>query len=146
MPPVIARPCSMDLWQLRSHSAISSSPTHADMIARFDADVPFSTEYERSRAEDARDVALALADRTGVAEQRAERAALDAHVGAKQVLAVEVEEHAADRRLQEGDAALMAGRRPRILALAVVARQRSRERRQQRLDVTLDRSSARDRR
>ena len=44
MPPVIARPCSIDLWQLRSQSAISPSPTHADMIARFDADVPFSTE------------------------------------------------------------------------------------------------------
>ena len=44
MPPVIARPCSIDLWQLRSQSAISSSPTHADMIARFEADVPFSTE------------------------------------------------------------------------------------------------------
>ncbi len=48
MPPVIARPCSMDLWQLRSHSAISLSPTHADMMARFDADVPFVTVYERS--------------------------------------------------------------------------------------------------
>ena len=47
MPPVIARPCSIDLWQLRSQSAISLSPTHADMIARFDADVPFSTVYER---------------------------------------------------------------------------------------------------
>ena len=44
MPPVITRPCSIDLWQLRSHSAISSSPTQADMMARFDADVPFSTE------------------------------------------------------------------------------------------------------
>src|SRR6266576_706736 len=36
MPPLIARPCSMDLWQLRSHSAISPSPTQALMIARFD--------------------------------------------------------------------------------------------------------------
>src|SRR3954464_11147907 len=42
MPPQTARPCSIDLWQLRSHSASSSSPTHADMIARFDADVPFN--------------------------------------------------------------------------------------------------------
>jgi hypothetical protein len=47
MPPQIASPCSIDLWQLRSHSAISSSPTHADMMARFEADVPFNTEYER---------------------------------------------------------------------------------------------------
>ena len=37
----------MDLWQLRSQSAISSSPTQADMMARFEADVPLSTEYER---------------------------------------------------------------------------------------------------
>ena len=44
MPPQIASPCSIDLWQLRSHSAISSSPTQADMIARFEAEVPFSTE------------------------------------------------------------------------------------------------------
>ena len=58
-----------------------------------------------------------------VAEQRAERAALDAHVGAEQVLAVEVEEHAADRRFQERNAALVAGRGPRVFALAVVARQ-----------------------
>ena len=98
------------------------------------------------RAEDARGIALALADRTAVAEHRAERAALDAHVGAKQVLAVEVEEHAADRRLQECDAALVAGRGPGVLALAVVARQRGGERRQQRLDVALDRGSARARR
>ena len=47
MPPVIARPCSIDLWQLRSQSAISSSPTQADMMVRLDAEVPFSTVYER---------------------------------------------------------------------------------------------------
>ena len=148
MPPVIARPCSIDLWQLRSHSAISLSPTQADMIARFDADVPFSHRVRAVRAEDARGVALALADRAAVAEHRAERAALDAHVGAKQVLAEEVEEHAADRRFQERDAALVAGRGPRVLALAVVARQRGGVRRQQRLDVTLDRGlhAARDER
>ena len=82
-------------------------------------------------AEDAGGVALALADRAGVAEQRAERGALDAHVGAEQVLAVEVEEDPADRRLEEGDAALVAGRGPGVLALAVVAGQRRREGRQQ---------------
>ena len=131
MPPVIARPCSIDLWQLRSQSAISLSPTHADMIARFDADVPFSHRVRAVRAEHARGVALALTDRARVAEHRAERAALDAHVGAKQVLAVEVEERAADRRLQERDAALVARRGPRVLALAVVARQRCGKRRQQ---------------
>ena len=37
----------MDLWQLRSHNAISPSPTQALMMARFDPDVPFRTEYDR---------------------------------------------------------------------------------------------------
>ncbi len=45
MPPVSARPCSMDLWQLRSQSAISPSPTQAVMMVRLEADVPFSTVY-----------------------------------------------------------------------------------------------------
>ena len=36
-------------------------------MVRFDAEVPFSTVYERPRAEDARRVTLALADRTAVA-------------------------------------------------------------------------------
>jgi hypothetical protein len=44
IPPVITRPCSIDLWQLRSQSAISASPTHADMMARFEPEVPFRTE------------------------------------------------------------------------------------------------------
>ena len=91
------------------------------------------------RAEHARRIALALADRAAVAEHRAERTALDAHVGAKQVLAEEVEERAADRRLQECDAALMAGRCPRVFALAIVARQRRGIGRQQVGKVTLHR-------
>ena len=90
-------------------------------------------------AEHARGVALARTDRARVAEHRPERAALDAHVGAKQVLAVELEERAADRRLQKRNAPLMARRGPGVLALAVVARQRCGKRRQQVLDVTLDR-------
>ena len=98
------------------------------------------------RAEHARGVALARADRARVAEHRAERAALDAHVGAKQVLAVEVEERAADRRLQERDAALMARRGPRVLALAVVARERCGKRRQQRPRCNARSRSARARR
>ena len=56
-------------------------------------------------------ISFALADRAGVAEQRAEGGALDPHVGAEQVLAVEVEERASDRRLEEGDAALVTRRR-----------------------------------
>src|SRR6185503_9431165 len=90
-------------------------------------------------AKDTRDVALALADGTAVAEQRAERATLDPHVGAKQVLAVEIEKHPAHRGLQERDAALVAGRCPRVLTLALVARERSRIGRQQRLQVAFDR-------
>ena len=129
----------MDLWQLRSHSAISSSPTQADMMARFDADVPFSTVVGTVRAEHARRITLALADRAAVPEQRAERAALDAHVGAKQVLAVEVEERAADRRLQERDAALMSRRGPGVFAFTIVADQRGRVRRQQVVQVTVHR-------
>ena len=34
----------MDLWQLRSQSAISLSPTQAGMMVRFEAEVPVSTE------------------------------------------------------------------------------------------------------
>jgi len=83
------------------------------------------------RAKHARRVALALAHRTAVAEHRAERTALDAHVGAEQVFTEEIEEHATDRRLQECDAALVARRRPGVLALAVVARERRGIRRQQ---------------
>jgi hypothetical protein len=44
MPPLICRLCSMDLWQFRSQSASSLSPTQAAMMERFDAEVPFSTE------------------------------------------------------------------------------------------------------
>src|SRR5882672_3358757 len=51
------------------------------------------------RAEDARDVALALPYGAAVAEERSERATLDAHVRAKEVLAVEIEERTANRRL-----------------------------------------------
>ena len=74
-----------------------------------------------------------------MAEQRAERATLDPHVGAKQVLAVEIEKHPAYRGLQERDAALVAGRCPRVLTLALVARERSCIGRQQRLQVAFDR-------
>ena len=110
---------------------VADARRHDGAVRRGGAVQHRSTSGARRRR--APHIALALADRAAVAEQRAERAALDAHVGAKQVLAVEVEEHAADRRLQERDAALVAGRRPRVFALAVVARQRRRVGRQQRL-------------
>ena len=44
IPPVSISPCSIDLWQLRSQRTISASPMQADMIARFEPDVPFRTE------------------------------------------------------------------------------------------------------
>src|SRR5206468_1968372 len=91
------------------------------------------------RAEDAGGVALARADGAQVTEQRAQGRALDPHVGAEQVLAVVIEERAADRRLEEGDATLMTWSGPGVLAVAVVARERGGERRQQALDVALDR-------
>jgi hypothetical protein len=43
IPPVLTSPCSIDLWQLRSQSASSASPTQADMIARFEPEVPLVT-------------------------------------------------------------------------------------------------------
>ena len=43
MAPVITRLCSIDLWQLRSQSAIWSRATAAMKITRFDIDVPFVT-------------------------------------------------------------------------------------------------------
>ena len=68
------------------------------------------------RAEHPRRVLLAVGDRAGVVEQRAQHAALDAHVGAEQVLAHEVEERTPGGKLGERDAALVARRRPRVLA------------------------------
>ncbi|MNZ92395.1 hypothetical protein D3C78_1114190 [compost metagenome] len=72
-------------------------------------------------------------------EHRAEVAALDAAVGTEQVFAKEIEEHPADRRLGEGDAALVPRRRPGVLLLQGVAQQRIGERRQQVFEVALDR-------
>ena len=91
------------------------------------------------RAEHARRVFLALRHHAGVIEQRAERAALDAHVDAEHVLAHEVEERAARGQLGERDAALVAGRRPRVLAQPRVLGQRPRIRRQNLRLVALDR-------
>ena len=101
MPPVITRLCSIDLWQLRSHSAIWSRPTAAMKITRFDIDVPLVTLVGAVRAEHARRIPLVLADRAGVIEQRAQLPDADRQVRAQQVLAEIVEEHPAHRRLEE---------------------------------------------
>src|SRR5262249_19764817 len=82
------------------------------------------------RAGDARRVALARADGPRVPEQGAERGALDPHVGAEEILAIEIEEDPADRRFEERDAPLMPRRGPRVLDVAIVLAERGDERRQ----------------
>jgi hypothetical protein len=59
--------------------------------------------------EDARRVALGRGNRAGVVEQLAEFLDRIADVGTQHVLAEELVEHLADRRLQESHAARMAG-------------------------------------
>ncbi len=91
------------------------------------------------RAKDARRVFLALVYRAGVVEQRAEGAALDTHVYAENIFTQKVEEHSPGGKLGEGDAALVAGGRPRVLAQLRVRGERSRVRRQELRLVALDR-------
>jgi hypothetical protein len=111
MPPEMIRLCSIDLWQFRSQTAISLSPMYADMRARFEPEVPVRTEYERWAPKTrAMYVSLSPIGPGGRAASRGR--ALDPHVRAEEVLAVEVEERAADGRLEEGDAALVAGSGP----------------------------------
>ena len=86
-------------------------------------------------------ISFALADGSGVAKQRAEGSAFDPHVGAEQVLAVEVEERTPDGRFEEGDAALVAGGCRGIFAVAVIARQCSREGREEVAHITFDRGN-----
>ena len=69
------------------------------------------------RAEHARRVPLVLAHRAGVIEQRAQAADADRQVRAQHVLAEVVEEDAADRRLEERRAALVARRVPGVLVV-----------------------------
>jgi hypothetical protein len=60
-------------------------------------------------------VPLALADGAAMLSSEPERRALDSHVGAEEILPVEVEERPSDGRLEKRDAALMPGRSPRVL-------------------------------
>ncbi len=107
-------------------------------MVRLDAEVPLSTVVAAVCAEDPRGIPLARPHRAGVPEQRAKRAALDAHVRAKYVLAVEIEEQAPERRFEERHAALMTRCRPGILALAVIAHERGGIRRQQVFEIPVD--------
>ena len=79
--------------------------------------------------EDARRVALAGRHRAGVVEQLAQFVDRVADVGAQHVLAEELVEHAADRALQEGDAAGVSRAMPRVRAVLGVVDQGAKERR-----------------
>lgn len=65
-------------------------------------------------AEYARRIALAGANRAAVVEQRSQLADRDREIGSEQLLSEELEEGAARRMLQEGDAAGVARRVPGI--------------------------------
>jgi hypothetical protein len=43
MPPLMIRPCSSDLWQLRSHSTTWLRPMHAMKMMRLDVEEPLVT-------------------------------------------------------------------------------------------------------
>ncbi len=87
--------------------------------------------------EDARGIALGGRHRAGMVEQLAEFLDGVADVGAQHVLAEELVEHLADRRLQEGHAAGVAGAVPGIRAVLGVVHQRAEERRRQAVQVGL---------
>src|SRR6516162_974948 len=80
--------------------------------------------------EDAGGIALALADRPGMVEERAELGDRDREVGAQQALTEEVEEGPAYRRLEEGGAPGVAGGMPGILMHLREADERGEHRRQ----------------
>ncbi len=87
--------------------------------------------------EDARGVALGGRHRSGVVEQLAEFFDGVADVGAQHVLAEELVEHLADRALEEGDAARVAGAVPGVGAVGRVVHQGAEEGRRQRVEVGL---------
>ena len=90
-------------------------------------------------AEHAGRISFAFADGPGVAEQGAEGSAFNPHVGAEDVLAVVVEEHPPDGRLEERDAALVTRGRRRVFTVAVVTRQRGGKGREQGFKIALHR-------
>ena len=85
--------------------------------------------------EDACRIALGSGHRAGMVEQLAEFLDRVADVGAQHVLAEELVEHLADRRLQESDAARVAGAVPGIRAVLRVMHQRAEEGRRQAVEV-----------
>ena len=99
-------------------------------MARLEPDVPLSTD-RRVGTEYTRDERLALLYRPAMIEKRAEIASFDPAVGAKQVLAEEIEEYPSYRRLGEGNSALVTGRRPGVLVGLAVTQQGVGKRRQE---------------
>ncbi len=83
---------------------------------------------------------LGILDRAGVIEQRAQLRHRDRQIAAQGVLAIELMECAADRRLGERHAAGMARRMPGIVRLGRMVDQRLEERRQQVLHVVFGRA------
>src|SRR4051812_42599413 len=90
-------------------------------------------------AEDARGVALVLADGTRMIEQRSEIADADREVGSQQVLAEIIEEDPPDRRLEERGAARVARRVPRVLVFLAEFHEGGGERREQYVQVAAHR-------
>jgi len=88
-------------------------------------------------AVDARGIAFGLGDRAGMVQQLAQFLDRVADVGAQHVLAEELVEHLADRRLEEGDAARVARAVPRVGTVVGVVDQRAEERRRQAVQVGL---------
>src|SRR3954447_14058517 len=78
-----------------------------------------ATDHEQRlvRAEDARRVALALRDRSGVIEQRAQFTDGHRDVGAQRVLAEELVEELANRALAESYSAAVTGGVPRVAGM-----------------------------
>ncbi len=85
--------------------------------------------------EDARRVALGGGDRARVIEQLPQLVDGIADVGAQHVLAEELVEHLADRALEEGDAARVAGTVPRVGAVLRVVDERTEERWGERVEI-----------
>ena len=135
--PVMMMECRIDLWQLRSTTTMSPGATVECQTILFEVEVPLVTKIQVVGVEDARRVALGGGDRAGVVEQLAEFLDGVADVGAQHVLAEELVEHLADRRLQEGDAARVAGAVPGIGTVGGVVGQRAEEGRRQRVEVGL---------
>src|SRR5512139_572319 len=124
--------CRIDLWQLRSTTTMSPGATVACHTILFDDEVPLVTKNRWSQLK----MRAALrSDGAGVIEQLPEFVDRVAHVGAQQVLAEELVEHLADRRLQEGHATGVARAVPGIRAIGCVMGQRAEERRHQRIEV-----------